>query len=303
MFTVSPTWSRLDSGVDGLRVAHIQIDRGKQGEDEQTGTGVCQVTFNDTAGALDPTNSGSVFYGKLLSRPFGIAIRNPLTDAWSPLFRGVVDDARHGFNRSQLVMQTVITAVDCLDFFAGIELIPGLAGFTNAQLNASGYVFYEDAGFDERINAVIGDCGFPALLTSVFTGNIMCSESIYSSGDKALQVIQEACDAEFPSVANYYVDKRGILQVHGRYARFDPDAVSASASNWDFNRWKAGDNAAARADTGAAGTAKMQEPYAFANSRSRIVNAALAYPQGVDQSDLSSYIYEDEPSEIEHSKQ
>lgn len=303
MFTVSPTWTRLDSGITGLRVASIQIRRGRQSEFEDTGTGTCSVTFHDQDGVLDPTNSGSSLYGKTLSRPFAIAIRDPVQDEWFPLFRGHVDDIQHDFDRSVLVRNTVITAVDCLDYFANFELVPGLAGFTVGTPNAAGYVYYPEAGFDERLSTTIGvlsDCQWPSGLTSLFTGNVICREARYSSGDKVLQVIQEACDAEFPTVANYYVDKQGRLQIHGRYARFDPDTVSATASNWDFTRWKAGDNAAATADPGLGGTAKMQEPYAFIDSRAMIRNAALAYPEGVDQSDLSAYIYEDATSRAEH---
>jgi len=195
---------------------------------------------------------------------------------------------------------TAITGVDALDYFANFELIPGLAGFSNAQLNSSGYVFYEDAGFDERLNAVLEDCNWPVELSSVFTGNIVCSESVYSSGDKVLQVIQEACEAEFPTVASYYVDQRGLLQIHGRYARFDPEGVSAHASNWTFRDWKAGDNPAAIADPGLGGTAKMQPPYEFLLSRSLLRNAALAYPQGTKQSDLEDYVITDESSRTAH---
>jgi len=137
-------------------------------------------------------------------------------------------------------------------------------------------------------------------LSSFFTGNIICSESVYSSGDSALQAIQEPCDAEFPTVANYYIDQRGILQIHGRYARFDPEGVSASASNWTFREWKVGDNAAAAADQGAGGTAKMQPPYQPKLGRSYIRNAALCYPQGTDSSDLADYIATSEPSRAAH---
>lgn len=211
MFEPAPTWVRLDSGQDGLRVKQISIERGKTSEFEQTGTGSCTVTFNDRSGLLDPTKASSTFYGKVVGRPFAISIRNPVTDEWFPLFRGHVDDVQHSFDRNQLVMQTVVTAVDMLDYLANFELIPGLAGFANAQLNSSGYVFYEDAGFDERINAMLGDVDWPVDLSAIFTGNVICQESIYSSGDKALQVLQEACDAEFPTIANYYVDKVGVL--------------------------------------------------------------------------------------------
>lgn len=293
-----PTWERLDVGVDGLRVAGIQIRSGRTAEFEQTGTGTLTIDCHDRNGALDPTSPN--YIGDLISSPLAVALRDPIRDEWFPSWRGCVDDVGLAVARSLVKADTQIGGVDALDFFANFELIPGLAGFVNAQLNKQGYVFYEDAGFDERINAVLEDAGWPTELSSIFTGNIICSESVYSSGDKVLQVIQEACDAEFPTVANYYVDRMGLLQVHGRYARFDPEAVSASASNWTFREWKAGGNAQARADTGLGGTAKMQEPYAFSESRAMIRNAALAYPQDTDQSDISNYIQTDEPSRERH---
>lgn len=301
MFTVSPTWTRLDTGISGLRVSSITIQRGRTSEFEQTDTGTCTVLFNDRVGYLDPTLSSN-----LVSSPFAIALRNPITDEWFPLFRGVVDEIGFAINKHTLKIETQLTAVDAFDYFSNFELIPGLAGFSNALVNAAGYVFYEDAGFDERISAILGDCNWPIGMQSVFTGNIICSESKYASGDKVMQALEEAVDAEFPTVANHYIDKRGFYQAHGRYARFDPDGVAASASNWDFNRWKVGDNAAARADSGPGGTAKLQEPYSFTVSRKLVRNAALAYPQydvngnPVDQSDLSDYIYTDEVSRGSH---
>lgn len=300
----SPSWQRLDTGHSGLRVASVSIRDGKQSEFEQTGTGQCTIAFHDQRGYLDPTSPN--FLGSLISSPLAVALYDPNRAEWFPLWRGCIDDVGILPSRSLVKSDTAIQGVDALDYFANYELIPGLAGFVNAGLNAAGYVFYEDAGFDERINAVLEDVGWPVGLQSIFTGNIICSESTYSSGDKALQVIQEACEAEFPTVAAYYVDNRGLLQVHGRYARFDPEGVSASASNWTFREWKAGDNAAAIADPGLGGTAKMQPPYEISLSRALLRNAALCYPQFdelgrlLDQSDLSDYIATDEGSRSSH---
>jgi len=294
-----PTWVPLDTGHTGLKVASIQIRDGKQGEFEKTNTGRCTVTFRDQRGYLDPTSPN--FLGSLISSPLAIALRNPITDEWFPLWRGHIDDVGMIPVRSKVKFDTAIEAVDALDYFANFELIPGLAGFSEAQLNAQGYVFYEDAGFDERVFAVAGAAQWPLELSSFFTGNIICSESVYSSGDSALQVIQEACDAEFVCGAStYYIDQRGILQVHGRYARFDPEGVSASASNWTFREWKAGDNEAAAADPGEGGTAKLQPPYRPTLSRGYIRNAALCYPQGTDTSDLADYIATHEASRTAH---
>jgi hypothetical protein len=293
IFTVAPTWERLDIGVTGLRVNRIEIRRGRQSEWETTDTGTCTVTFNDRAGVLDPTNTGSPYYGKLISRPFAVALRDPVSDTWWPLFRGAVDDAGYGLVTSKAKLETAIVAVDAFDFFANYELVPGLAGFTND----SGFVEYAADDFQARLDAVAGDCGWPSALTSFFTGNINVEACVYSPGDTALQALLEAVDAEFPTIANLYVDRRGIVQAHGRYARFNPDYVSATASNWVFNRWKAGDNDACRADTT---RAKMQAPFGFRLSRKAIRNVALAYPQTANRDDLASYVVEDTASRAEH---
>lgn len=294
-----PSWVALDTGHTGLKVAEILIRDGKQTETDKTGTGTCTVTFRDQRGYLDPTSPH--FLGSVLSAPLAIGIRNPVTDEWFPLWRGHIDDVGMIPVRSRVKFDTALQAVDAIDYWANFELIPGLAGFVNAGLNAQGYVFYEDAGFDERCFAVAGDINWPTELSSFFTGNIVCSESTYSSGDKALQVIQEACEAEFATGASlYYVDQRGILQIHGRYARFDPEGVSASASNWTFREWKVGDNEAAVADPGAGGTAKLRPPYEPHLSREFIRNAALCYPQNTDMSDLEDYIATDESSRTTH---
>jgi hypothetical protein len=294
MFSSTPGWTRLDSGISGLRCSSVSIRRGRQSVWERTETGTASATFNDRAGALDPTNTGS-----LISKPFGVAIRNPVTGEWSPLFRGVVDDVAVAMNRDQQHLEVTIQAVDMFDYFANFELIPGLAGFANAQLNRQGYVFYEDASYRDRILAILGD----AQLTnpdyiSVFSGNIDVSECQYSAGDKVMQALEEAVDAEFPTVANHYVDVRGVYQAHGRLARFTPDTIAAQPGiQWDFKRWKVGDNAAAKADTT---RAKMQEPYTLSQSRAEIRNAALCYPINTDQQDLNLFIYTDEASRSGH---
>jgi hypothetical protein len=295
LFTWQPTWTRLDRDIAGLRCTGVSIRRGRRTIWERTDTGTCTATFSDRAGYLDPTRPTA---SSLISKPFAVSIRNPVTNEWWPLFRGVVDDVGMVMNHHTLKLETAIQAVDLFDYFANFELIPGLAGFTEAQLNRQGYVFYEDATYKDRILAILGDAQItnPAMY-SVFSGNIICAESQYSAGDKVLQALEEAVDAEFPTVANQYIDVRGVYQAHGRYARFNPDEVAGPLVNWDFNRWKVGDNAAARADLT---RAKMQEPYTFSESRADIRNAALCYPVYTDLRDLGQFIYADSASRTAH---
>lgn len=288
VLSVAPTWTRIDTEV---RVFGINIDRGKQDEFARTDTGSATVQIHDRSGYIDAASC--------VSRPLGLALKNPCTGEWFPLYRGVIDDITCEYSKAKQVNVVTITAVDALEYFANFELAPGQSGFVNAATNAGGYVFYEDTAgtVDDRIFAILEDCQWPTALSSIFTGNVSVRETIYSPGDSVLQAIHDACDAEFPTVANFYVDKRGFAQFHGRYARFDPDTVSASASNWDFNRWKAGDNDAARADNT---RAKLQPPFSTSLARNMVRNSALAYPQNVDRADLDTFLTVDAGSIATH---
>jgi hypothetical protein len=50
IFTVLPTWTRLDNLGGGLRLAAVEIRRGRQDEFERTETGTLTATFNDRDG-------------------------------------------------------------------------------------------------------------------------------------------------------------------------------------------------------------------------------------------------------------
>jgi hypothetical protein len=272
MFEPEPAWTRLDD--DPGFVAQIQIDRGRQDEFEQTSAGTAEIDLNDT-GQLDQTITAD-----LSGRPGAIAIRNPVTDEWFPLFRGSVDDYQYDLAGSQVVGRASLKLVDMQGYLEQFKLFAtGGPPGDPPPAQSAGYIFYEDTvsdGFQTRIVQALTDAGIPSGLMSIFTGNINMQESVYSPGESILTVIIDAADAEFPTVANFYVDKRGIFQAHGRYARFDPDTVSASASNWEFNRWKAGDGAAIQLDSE---RAQIRPPYGYRRSPAFIRNHALSYPK------------------------
>ena len=91
-----------------------------------------------------------------------------------------------------------------------------------------------------RINQALADANWPSGLTSIFTGNVNLHETVYSPGESILTVIHDAADAEFPGVANFYVDRYGVVCFHGRLARFNPSSVASSATHWDFHVWNLG---------------------------------------------------------------
>ena len=119
----------------------------------------------------------------------------------------------------------------------------------------------------------LGSVGLAPAFYDVFSGNVSLHETTYSPGESAMIAVQDACDAEFPSVAGPYVDSLGRLCCHGRYARFDPVGTSA-ATGWDFHDWKAGDHAAVVA------TPDMAQIRSFSISRDlgKIINHALSSP-------------------------
>jgi hypothetical protein len=285
LVTVEPTWTRLDNMGGGLRVAEVQIRRGRSDEFERTDTGTMRVGFRDREGDVDPT------LVDWTSRPFAFAVRNPVTDTWHPRFRGAIDEHDYNLSPAKIKGDVVIEAVDALDYFANFELAPGLAGDT-PPAGSEGYVFYEDTavtGPQIRINQALADASWPSGLSSIFTGNVNLLETVYSPGESILTVIHDAADAEFPGVANFFVDKYGVVCFHGRFARFDPSNVASSATHWDFNEWDVGD-----------GGAQITWPFSVQKSRRMIRNAAMAYPQGLAQADRVNQVVTDATSISTH---
>lgn len=269
MFTVSPTWERIDN-VAGCRVKQIDIKTGRQSEFERTDTGTMTVTLHDRQGIVDPSNAAD-----LDGVPIALGLRDPVTDEWFPRWRGVIDEVHCELEKSQSVLRTTITCVDAFDYFAGFEVAPGIAGDT-PPAGSEGDVFYEEKSVNDRIDQVLGNAGWPGGMAAVFTGNVDLQDTVYAPGESLLTVMQDAADAEFPTVSNLFVDKFGFLCFHGRYARFDPDGVSASATHWDFHRWAVGDGAAIVGDPT---RAQMRPPFSFTRSRKMLRNAALCYPK------------------------
>lgn len=282
IFTVTPTWTRLDNAGGGLRLAEVNIRRGRRDEFERHDTGTMTVRFNDRDGDVDPTNVDWI------SRPMAFSVRNPVTDTWHPRFRGSVDDHSYELDRSGFVKGSVeFECVDALDYFANYELAPGLAGDT-PPAQSEGYVFYEDTavtGPQIRINQALADCDWPSGLTSIFTGNVNLLETIYSPGESILAVIQDAADAELPGIGQFSIDKYGVACFRGRNARFDPATTASTATHWDFNAWTA---------------PFFGPPFVVTRSRRIIRNQAMCYPQNIVQADRVNQVVIDAASKAQH---
>jgi hypothetical protein len=296
----SPTWTWID--LNPNLVASWTVDRGRSFELDQNDTGRATVTVNDYTGILDPLNSGGTYYGKL-EPPKQITLQrwNPVTAAWSTRYRGFIDDFDYTQHPSQEFMQLTIGCVDGTEILSAVEMVPGGIFGKTPPVGSEGNIAYyggtvsaSPQPVDDRIIELYTDSGWPAGLATVFSGNVDVQPTIYSPGESIWTAILEAADAEFPGVANVYFSKDGKLTFHGRYARFDPVGVSASAGGaWTFTHWKCGDIAAVKASI--TDTAQIRA-ISFNRGLAHIVNAARATYFGIPRSQVSAQVYSDATS-------
>lgn len=279
-----PSWTRFDN-LSACRCAGFDWNRGRQSEFDVTNTGTARVNFHDRNGTFDDV----AFIGKQIM----LQLFDPVRAAWEPVFRGHIDDIAYAPSPNTGNVVTTLECVDIFDYLGSVKMELGTFGDTPPD-GQSQFVFYEDGLFQVRIEALLDDAGLDSDMYQVFTGNINVLESQYSPGDDdVLSAVRDATDAEFPSgVAQAYVDRFGRVAVHGRLARFDPDATSATAGDaaWDFERWEA----ATRSDVGTT-RAQIRE-FQYNQPRTRIINSYLAYPRGVREDDIPSLMRSDSGS-------
>lgn len=288
-----PTWTRLNDPAGYRVVSEWEVDRGRASELDKTDTGTAKITFNDVDGILDPTNGSGPFWNKLdPMKQVAICLRNPVLDTWHPRFRGFASD--WGFDIDLTARLNVVTleCADAFDLFAGIEMMRPHHGNTIlSTANAGDIYFVEDATLDAcqtRINKALDDAGWPAgLRTAIFTGNVGLQGTIYNRRDQLLAVLLDAADGEFPGVSNVFMDAGGGIVFHGRFARFNPGDV-----DYDIRTWYAGDGLVAAADPTRAPISGL----AYRRSKDDIINAVLALPQNVEESDVPGQLVRDTAS-------
>lgn len=282
----SPTWTDITTNAD--LVSSFTIDRGRQFEVDMTDIGRANLLINDQHGILDPTNSTGPYYTQIEPlTQLKIELYNPVTAAYTTVFRGYVSEMDYVFNPAAYdlggarvgVNQLTMSLVDALFILELMEMqADGSFGDPVPAANA-GNIFFASANVDIRIDQVLGNAGWPSSLATVFTGNVSLQDSVYSPGQTVLEVIQEAADAEFPGLGNVYASKDGKVTFHGRKAKFDPVGVSAGAGGaWAFTTWKAGDGKAVAASP--SDTAQVRE-FSFNRGLARVINYATAWPQGI----------------------
>lgn len=260
-----PSWETLSRDA-GARVKGWEFSRGRTDETEKTGTGTGRIFVNDLDAFL-----GS---GADLPTHARMALRG------SQRFRGHVSDVYNSVHNSGIKSDATIEIEDLFAHLSEVEGVVGVWGIIPPPNGAEGYIFYENAQVDDRQRSVLTDAGVPSSLTSLYSGNVEVFESSYTGGTTAMQMLDEAVDAEWPGIANRFTDAAGRYCFRGRHARFNPSAYGTAF-------WEAATEGLVTA--GRAQTRVLE----FANPKSVIVNSALAYPQGMADDELAQMRYED----------
>lgn len=277
-FAAAPTWTALD-GVQSVR-----IDRGRQYELDRTSTGTATITLVDTTGQYDPTGGG----GADPLRQIKVELVNPVDETQWMLYRGFVSSWGCSPHPTEDFLFITIECVDALDLFAATELMPGGDFGAAVSTGNEGDVVYEEVNeldaVQERIRQVLDEIGWPSGLTSIFTGNVALQEVVYAARTPALTVMQDAADAEFPTVANLYVSKTGKVTFHGRFARFHFDDPQ-----YHINTWDVGDLPAALGSPST--VVPVSPPIDFYRDKENLFTAAQAIPKGlVDEDAAANYL-------------
>lgn len=245
-----PSWSSL------TEVSGWEIRRGRTDEFTRTGTGTATIYVDDQTGYL---GSGAEF-----------PVHAQISLRGSPMFRGYVDEINVEVvdtDPSVQLSRVAISCVDAFDVLAGIEVAPAdpVAFGDAVPAESEGNVFYENGQVDDRIIQALNDAGWPNGLRSIFSGNVNVMETVYDPGATILQIIQDAADAEFPTVANLFVASDGTISFRGRFARFNPTA-------YGINEWVAGTGSNVTS-----GVAQIRR-LSYTTPKKQVFNSALCFP-------------------------
>lgn len=264
--------------LSDCRCAGWSTTVGRSSVFERTDVGTASVLFNDRARVLDVDS--------LVGCAIQLQIRNPVTGIWEPSFRGVIDEPEFTVSPNAYLANVQLNCVDMFAYLGRVQMVLGeispgvpLMGHPPATDEQAGQIYYEDGSVQLRITKLLQDGRVPPELYIVFTGNVWVWDTLYDVGDSILNAIRDAADAEFPGVANCYIDRKGRFNFHGRYSRFFPEETAAGGAgggaDWDFMRWKGGDGAAIAADAERA----QVRSFGFSRPSSLIYNSAIAWPR------------------------
>jgi hypothetical protein len=222
-FNTNPTWN---SPLPGLKA--VQIDRGRSYLLAKTQTGTLVFTFHDTVGRYDPTNPSSPYYPEIgPMRAANFELYNPVDKSQNSLFTGFTEIWDFGYpaTPAAVIMDATVHCVDAFDALQRAELPPDktnrtrIPPFVGADAVAARmiYILFHFAAAPYSGNA------FPTDTDALFSGNVNVFDAFYNPQTSLLTAIQDTADAEFPNIANTFIDKRGNLAFRGRATRFIPE--------------------------------------------------------------------------------
>lgn len=266
-----PSWQSLERSL-GIRVSGWRINRGRVDETQRTGTGTATIYVHDLSGYL---GAGADFptHARLSLRG-------------SPRFRGHVDEINVEVNPEADVSHIAIECVDMFDYLSGCELVAGTHGDLPTPAGQEQYVWFDTGQVDDRMIQVLTQVGVPAPLRSVFSGNVELIKKGYQSGTTAMQIVDECADAEWPGVSNRFIDSTGRFCFRGRHARFNPENPT-----YNIQFWEAGTGTNVTS-----GRAQIRA-LSYGTQKKLVVNSALAYPEGMAESELPLIVVEDPTSQ------
>jgi hypothetical protein len=289
------TWTRIDN-LDGIHVESVSVHRGRANERDKTTPGTVTIQGVDTKGILDPTNTSGPYYGNLVPvKQAAVTLYNPQAKTWNWLFRGYIDTISHTLHEREDWFDFEITLVDMLDMLNDAEIVPDQAGDT-VPGESVGDCFYTGQHIDDRLLAVLADSStafmaqiWPATLLEVASGNVFVQGRVYANRTSLLQVIDEACDAEYPGSTNRFIAFDGSFAFRGRYYRFVPDHFipadnTTRALGTRMLHWSVGDLPSYEANN----TLTLYNGLKFEVSKTDLINAALVTPIGISDSALAS---------------
>lgn len=294
----SPTFTDVSSYVTGFSTR-----RGRQYLTDRTEAGTADVRFVDTDGKLDPTNSAGTFYPMDPNAPARIQLRNAFTGSYVTIFRGLIQGCPQTIRADGApIDRGSIPLADLFSLLALKELPPGVdfdvlaspgtypAGAPPQGTNTTGNITYAEQTVQDRMYAILADVGFPSGLLNIFDAGARAQQMTYSPGYTALAALQDTADAEFPGVANIFVDKAGILSFRGRLSRSD----TGGGNPYGVNTWQCGDTAAVSGDSSLASLAHGD--FVIDRDVAKVINNALFTPQGIADADIAGQLVVDSTS-------
>jgi len=299
----SPTWERIDLNYN---VRSWQIDRGRQNEMSRTGTGTATIELVDKTGDFDPTNTGGHFFCRLDGgQPMGplvqakIELQNPVDSSWSTLFRGYISRIQWSPYQTEQFANVTLELVDAMAIFAAVEMQDNAYTLWGDDFVDGNIVFNQDDGsafpgavygaVKRRIDKVLDQMGWDTSMRDIFYGNVTLQKTVYAPRSTVLQVITDACDAEWPDIANVWVGgpkNPGKIVFHGRYARFNPADVS-----YNIQVFSCGDDTAANASPTT--IVRVSPPLDAYLDDNLLYTSAIATPQNINDTDMNGQYLQD----------